>query len=254
MVVAGVLYAPSNVGSSPTAPIYCYQGNDMPTKKTVRKTTAKPRSPKTSDIGQKIARAFIAGRVAKEGNQTLSQLVQKREKLKAEFILASRKVTAHRQGGDWKEELTRKAVNEFQATKNLPKVEKVECVGSVVKVYTHTLNCYHSRMDKTFEVGRMRIEIDFAFDYDFYGEDDHKSDIKWFNLTREVHGIEAGMNAPHVYSDGVPCLGGFAEIIAPLIADFELSALVQIAIQFIETINPGDYPYEDEIGWPEVTG
>jgi len=220
----------------------------MPTKKTVKKTVARPRVAKTPDIGQKIAKAFISGRVSRDGGFTMATLREKRERIRADFIDVSRKMLALNMGNNWKAELTSKAETELERTKKLPKVLKVECVGSVVKVYTDTLFCYHSQLDKYFEVGKMRIEIDFNFDYDEF--DDHESDIKWFNLTRRVSGIDSRMQAPHVYSDGVPCLGGFSEIIPPLIAEFELSALVMVAIQFVETINPGDYPYEEEINWP----
>jgi hypothetical protein len=60
--------------------------------------------------------------------------------------------------------------------------------------------------------------------------------VSWFNQTRRVSTIQPNMNAPRVFADGSPCADEIRETLLELIAQFEFATVVELAIQFVETL------------------
>jgi len=92
----------------------------------------------------------------------------------------------------------------------------------VIEVYTDTLYCKHPKTSVVHEIGKFKIIIS-----------NDKTEPTWINLTRQVDGYMA----PHIDSDGEACLGNMEEVFPELIANYEYSIVIQLAIQFVESVN-----------------
>lgn len=130
---------------------------------------------------------------------------------------------------------------EFDKLMSLPKVKYVECApdGSIFRVFTTLLHCIDPRSKLKHEIGEFKIEINA-----------NTSQVKWYNLTRRITGMEAGMQAPHVYAAGHACLGNTAETFPDLIARYELSVATMVAINFVESVNVQDAAGRHINKWP----
>jgi len=129
--------------------------------------------------------------------------------------------------------------NEFDGLLRVPKVHRVVVVDYRVEVYTDTIYCRDPRTKILHELGKFRICVDV-----FGG------DVKWFNLTRRINGHKKNMHAPHVFDEGEACLGSAAETLAELLSNFEISATVMYAIQFLESVNVDDDSGRHVDRWP----
>lgn len=74
--------------------------------------------------------------------------------------------------------------------------------------------------------------------------------VNWFNQTQTVDGIELGMQAPNVRSDGTAWRPKDAEVFVDLIAEGEFAAAVAVAIQYIENPNTETIASEFIKNWP----
>lgn len=119
---------------------------------------------------------------------------------------------------------------------------EIEGVESVLakedKLIVNTYNIYISTRNKegqdfTFDIGKFRIEIYFNGD---------RGGILFFNTTRKGKGGYNNYNIhhPHVNAVGEPCLGNIKEMIGQLIAEYQFAAIVNLAIQYLETVNLDD--------------
>lgn len=109
----------------------------------------------------------------------------------------------------------------------------IDSCGRLV-VFTDTLYCEDSRTNIIHKIGKFKIEIALT-----PGECDDRA-FNWQNLDGVVDAMDPDMNAPHVYNDGHGCLGDLASIYPSALKQFEIVALVGLAIQFIENANVHD--------------
>lgn len=90
-------------------------------------------------------------------------------------------------------------------------------------------------------VGKMRIDIDMG-----------SGAVKFSNLDRRVDAMNQGMQAAHIYSDGRPCLGSFADTIPEFVARADWVGFIEAAIQFVESANTRDPAGKYVCRWPFV--
>lgn len=126
---------------------------------------------------------------------------------------------------------------EYDKLVSLPKVQRVEVAGGVIKVFTNTLFCTDDRDNVEHELGEFRIEIYIT---------GAKDGVRWFNLTRQV----GGHHAPHVRGDGSACLGTAATGFAEFLASQEYAIVALYAINFVESANTSDDWGETISKWP----
>lgn len=125
---------------------------------------------------------------------------------------------------------------------NLCKVDKVESVdwrGNSMVVTTKKLYVIHTQTGDEYEIGAFKIVID-----------ERTSSVLFFNLTRRVDAYQNAMNGPHIFPDGRPCLGSMESVIPQLVAKYEWSALIQMCIAFVESINLADIAGKHLSKWP----
>ena len=134
-----------------------------------------------------------------------------------------------------------KYASEFDKLVSTHKVRDVVAEGGVIKVFTDTLYCTDPRSGKRHEIGVFQIELQTD-----------RGDVRWFNLTRQVDGYKARMQAPHVWYEGHACLGTAAEILPQLIGGYEFAAAAMVAIQFVESVNTDDGAGKHINRWPEA--
>lgn len=130
---------------------------------------------------------------------------------------------------------------EYDKLLSLPKVKQVDVWPGVIQVTTDLLFCQNPRTKKIHEIGKFLIKIDFGND---------EPGVKWFNQTRQIDGYKCGMQAPHIFPEGQACLGNIETIIPELIANYEFSALIMLAIQFVESVNLDDDAGQYLENWP----
>ena len=125
-------------------------------------------------------------------------------------------------------ELAKKSGEEFDELLAWPKVIGARLVDAgVLSVFTDFLYCDDPRTGKTHEIGKFRIAINMV-----------SGEIRWYNMTRLIAGHEGRLfNAPHVDANGAGCLGTARTAMAEMIAHYEFTALVSLAIQFVESVN-----------------
>jgi hypothetical protein len=133
---------------------------------------------------------------------------------------------------------------EFDQMLKVRKVLDVRVTDTSMTVVTDLIYCVNPLTKKTHEIGA--FEITFPFD--------SAKHIHWRNLTRLVHGHEKGFNAPHVNAKGYACLGNVKEAFPKLLANREYSTALQLAIAFLESVDPKD-TWGKHIGnWPVAHG
>jgi hypothetical protein len=127
------------------------------------------------------------------------------------------------------EELRSKIRQEMEQIRENPKVSEVRAVVGGIVVQTRDLLVTDPATNSEINLGKftiwMRLETD-------------NPEILWFNQMRRVDGkIKKGMNAPYVFADGHASVGDASQPMLDLIARLELSALADLAVQFIENID-----------------
>jgi hypothetical protein len=129
---------------------------------------------------------------------------------------------------------------EFEAIKAIDRVKSVSASQNLVMVKTDLLCAQNPQTGQTHEIGEFLIVIDLR---------GGRKTVRWFNSSRRINGVRAGMNAPTVYADGTPVINEIQETMIELVARLQLSIVVELAIQFVETIN-NDLPGARVVDWP----
>ena len=128
---------------------------------------------------------------------------------------------------------------EFEGMGRIPMVDRVMWRRNNLCVTTKDLFCIDPRDGAERHVGRMRIMID-----------QNTSSLVFHNLTHRIKGYQDDMNAPHVFADGRPCLGSLNETVGALMGSYEWSALIQVCIAFLESVNTEDAAGRHVHKWP----
>lgn len=138
------------------------------------------------------------------------------------------------------DEQRRALAEEFERLRAVPRVLDVRVIQGAVLVYTDVLYAIHPETGATHELGKFMLYINV----------DGKNDgVRWFNSTRRVDAVRANMNAPYVYESGKARVTELKETFVELIGRLELSAVAELSMQFVETVE------DDEMGrmldhWP----
>lgn len=160
----------------------------------------------------------------------------------AAFLSRARRHHASTDGGSESKRRER-LKEEFARICDTGKVIAARVVKGTLYVYTDTLTATSPDGKNVHQIGKFLITIRLDAEAD---------PIRWFNQTRISNGVRNGMHAPYVFSDGSACVAEIQETLAELVATFDLAVAVELAIQFIETVN------EDEAGrylgrWPIIS-
>lgn len=100
-----------------------------------------------------------------------------------------------------------------------------EGARSTIEITTPHLYLHNPDRTERVPLGTMRIDLDLS-----------TRKVKIFNLTN----TKATRQHPHVPSDGTPCWGGIEVAMRNLLKDWELPAMVDIIVGFLESYNPAD--------------
>ncbi len=212
------------------------------------------KDPTAADISEAIARANYArvctARVAVEkqnAQNTVTSATERVNKLQADIVAAVRlyneSVAITERVTEDASKLTEFLSKEFDLLKANTKVTKLSWRGTALVVETVML--YASAptglngAECEYEIGAFTITICAA-----------RGAISFYNRTRRIQGMQAGMQAPHVYADGHACLGTANETIPRLIASYQWATAVAIAIEFLESANIADPAGRHVINWP----
>jgi hypothetical protein len=140
-----------------------------------------------------------------------------------------------------KDDTAAKLATEFNTLRKNYKVESVGFKGDTLIVTTDPLYVQDPRGTKRWHsLGKLTISIDSV-----------RGTIR-FKSTKPQTGMQDGMHAPHVYADGHACLGSIDKGMTDLVATYEYSAAVQLAISFLEAVNVDDGAGKYVDRWPEA--
>jgi hypothetical protein len=133
---------------------------------------------------------------------------------------------------------------EYDNLVKLKKVRDVRVTNSEVIVTTDMLYCVHPNTGVVYKIGEFKIHIPMTA----------TRDLKFMNQTHTIQTSHGSMHAPHVGSGGIACLGSTKDQFPELIRNQQFAAAAQLAILFLESVNPTD-PWGKQIGnWPVERG
>jgi hypothetical protein len=154
-------------------------------------------------------------------------------------------VAAARRAGFAQEEsrqaLMQRFEQELQQIRETAKVTEVLAIANGIIVYTDTLYATAIDTARVYEIGRFAIWIRFA---------GSNAGITWSNCSRRIDVPQKAMNAPYIYANGQASHDDIRLSLLELIGRLELSTVVDLAIQYVETIN-AEHPLTAYIdSWP----
>ena len=120
---------------------------------------------------------------------------------------------------------------EFDSLSAVPGVEDVQVSDGVIKVFTEHIYITPDGYSDTFDIGKFRMEIYTS---------GANGGIRFFNITRKGSGNGYNIHHPHVNSSGSPCLGNIKELVSQLIGEYEYSAVAQLGLQYLKSVNIND--------------
>ena len=121
-------------------------------------------------------------------------------------------------------------------------VVNVQIQDRGLHVHTDEIFCEDSRTNRKHEIGTFRIEIDSG----------NNRNVKIFNTKRQIRAYDRGMNAPHVFPDGRPCLGDLVQSLPEAQAKHDYSTIALLCILFLEHCNVNDPAGKYIHHWPRV--
>ncbi len=134
---------------------------------------------------------------------------------------------------------------EFESLMKVPGVLDVQAGDGVINVFTeHIYVTPDEYPDETYDIGKFRMEINTS---------GRNGGLRFFNLTPKGRGGNYNIHHPHVNSSGEPCLGNIKEMVATLIGEYEYSALAQVGLQYLKSVNMSDSAGEGiRSYWPKI--
>lgn len=122
-----------------------------------------------------------------------------------------------------------KFVEEFDDLIKLHHIESVNIRGRTLRAYTDMIQVTDPRTDIKHDVGRMCISINME-----------SGSVSMKNLSWQIHGMNEGMQAPHVFPNGAPCLGTLQNILPELTGKYEFPSALMVIVQYLESVNIDD--------------
>lgn len=189
------------------------------------------------DAMRKIYASYCMKRVEEERSTIASRILsmkQTAESHQRELIAALRDVQVmevrQRSIENISSEEEERFSEEFDKLKDIHLVEKVMIRSPSLMVETGMIKVKDTRTDVVHDIGKFHININMD-----------NSTLKIKNKSWTVDGSEGrGMNAPHVFGDGLPCLGNMSAVIPELVGRYDFSAAVMVIIQYLESVNLDD--------------
>ena len=129
--------------------------------------------------------------------------------------------------------LTAKLVHELVSIADLDKVDMVRATTEGFVVFTKHLP--GDDTDGTYPLGKFLIWMRLV------GE---RPGVYWFNASKRVDAGAELMNAPYVYADGRAVAHEVRQSLCALVGQFELASAVDLAIQFVESLDH-ESPFSD---------
>jgi len=144
-------------------------------------------------------------------------------------------------------ELTKEAKEAYTSTLELKKVSRIHIENDLVHVYTNTLFAKDDRTNRMHEMGTFHITINMSTTkYDTHNT------VHIKNTKHVITAYEEGMNAPHVFHNGVICHGNLAQMMMQAYAKRDLYQIILQIILFLQTANTDDAAGRYVNVWPMV--
>lgn len=126
------------------------------------------------------------------------------------------------------------------------KVRRIRVLQDRVEVYTKILCCTDPQTGLLHRLGAFRISI-LCLDAE---DEDVESLLDIFNESGTVDAFESGMQAPHVFANGYPCLGNAKGLLKKALGQRDYAAAVMIVIRFLQSVNVDDDAGQFIDHWP----
>jgi hypothetical protein len=127
------------------------------------------------------------------------------------------------------EELVARFNEDIEQIRATEKVIDVRVIPNSILIYTDVLYATVPDSGHRYEVGKFLIWVRL---------DEANAGVYWFNASRRLDGARNDMNAPYVYNDGRASSDDTKQAFLDMIARCELGPIADLAIQYVETVNP----------------
>jgi len=121
----------------------------------------------------------------------------------------------------------------------IPEVASWRLEGDKLEFSTKMLYAFDPRTAQVRKIGEMFVSVNTSDGF-----------IKVTNMSWTVRGCESGMQAPHVFPDGRPCLGQLGTTTGPMIAAMDYGPLVSSIITYLQSANVEDSAGKYVHRWP----
>lgn len=211
------------------------------------KGTVNTQTPQAPPVDPKYAKSranYIANchvrleRIKEEAKKVVKANQRKLPPLQERFIALARAAQCSTDTRS-KAMLEEQFAAEFERIASTPKVASLRVINGALLVYTDDLYLSTPGSSVRHELGSFLIVI---------RTDGKGEPVRWFNRTRRVTGISREMHAPTVFKNGVACNTELKETLAELVAQFDFSVVIDLAIQFVETVEGELTRFADR--WP----
>jgi hypothetical protein len=130
--------------------------------------------------------------------------------------------------------------DEFSKLCDIAHVKNVKIQPDAIYFETDMVTCVDPRSGKQHNIGEFQIAIEPS-----------SGDVKFMNQSYIIPGYHSeGMQAPHVFHNGSPCLGNMQNILPDLIAKFDFPSAAMIAVNFLAEVNTDDEAGQYIHKWP----
>jgi len=140
-----------------------------------------------------------------------------------------------------------KAVQVFNDTMAINKINAIFIKDGTVHVYTKNLYAKDERTNKWHDIGVFHITIGML--NNVYNVD---NTVRIYNMKYQGMGMNSDMQAPHVFGDGHACHGNLAAGMTEAYKNRNLFDLVYQILIFLQTANTSDGAGNYVNAWPEV--
>lgn len=135
------------------------------------------------------------------------------------------------------EEIVEKTVSEIELIKTQYKVIDIKVVGNILEVYTDDI-IIETEEYGTHYIGRFKISVSLE-----------NTTIRFTNLNNRRDAYWDSSQHPHIDEQGIPCWGSAATTVAMLHGERQYCALVNVLVNYLESVNLDDPAGETIYNW-----
>lgn len=183
--------------------------------------------------------------ILKEHRDTVKQHQDKIAKCQKDIVDMTRQlsqsmivVDALEKDDSW---VRKKVEAEFKTMRKNKNILRLEIIGNKLHALTRIIYAKNPDTNKYHEIGAFNITMELRRGGEL---------VIFKNLTRIVDAYEKGMQAPHVFHRGNPCLGSVSETLPTLIGNCEYGVALDLCIQFLQSVNTADSAGKHIEKWP----